>query len=74
MTPSSQGKEQSPIPGRFSPLTVNVLPSTSVSDAADIYVFDDGTDCVRLINTSPFVPDDVLEQYAQTLLADWTAA
>lgn len=54
------------------PLTVSLLPSTSVSDAADLYVFDDTNDCVRLINVSPFVPDDVLDQYARTLLASWT--
>lgn len=54
------------------PLTLSVVPSTSVSDAADLYVFDDTTDCVRLISTSPFVADDVLNEYAQTLLASWT--
>jgi hypothetical protein len=53
-------------------LTVSVLPSTSVSDAADLFVFDTGTDCVRLVNTSPFVRDDVLETYAQTLLQTWS--
>jgi hypothetical protein len=52
-------------------VTVTVLPSTSVSDAADIYVFDTGNDCVRLINTSPFVPVDVLTQYAESLLESW---
>lgn len=55
------------------PLTVSVLPSTSVSDAADLFVFDTGTDCVRLVNTSPFVPDDVLEMYTQTLLQTWSS-
>jgi hypothetical protein len=53
------------------PLTVNVLPSTSVSDAAGIYVFDSDSDCVRLINTSPFVAEDMLEEYAQALLQSW---
>jgi hypothetical protein len=53
-------------------LTVSVLPSTSVSDAADLFVFDTGTDCVPLVNTSPFVPDDVLETYGQTLLQTWS--
>ncbi len=56
------------------PLTVSVLPSTSVSDAADLFVFDTGTECVRLVNTSPFVPDEDLETYAQTLLQSWTGS
>ena len=63
---------QSDIKFSNGPLTLSLVPSTSVSDAADLYVFDDTTDCVRLISTSPFVPDDVLNQYAQTLLASWT--
>lgn len=65
---------QSDIAFTDGPLTVRVLLSTSVSDAADIFVFDDGTECVRRISTSPFVPDDLLQQYALTLLDSWTGS
>lgn len=56
------------------PLTASVMLSQSVSQGHDIFVFDNASDCVRVISTSPFVPEDVVDEYAQTLLAAWTPA
>lgn len=56
------------------PLTVSVVLSESVSDGNGLFVFDEGSDCVRVVNTDPFVGDDVIAEYARSLLASWTEA
>ncbi len=35
-------------------------------------LIDDGSDCVRVATTSPFVGDDVVTENAQALVASWT--